>query len=295
MKIAKKRADLRALLIGGCFLSLVSLVATWKVMATPVRGTCYVELKATDTIWDYYRCDNCGNTVSAKPDLSGRQACPGCGSPHTNEAYIDTPVVERGGKLYALRPVFSEPGTEENAQALSGEKFSCPWCSSSAFTIDEECVGCGARFDTQSEYSGLKPIKKSGANPGLRSRSSVDGRSNDGHASERIQKQESKKRSVKMIAGATALILGGLGSGGYWALQGYVIPGVVTQIEENQVVVSFEVENSTRRSLWIIRGVEDAGYWRIGEKVNIYAQNWGGPKGVERFNGDAFEAHMAEE
>lgn len=148
----------KRILASYCLFMLIAIVPAFEVLSSVSPGACYVMLQPEETIWDYYVCEGCGSTVSAKPDVHNRQACHNCPKPHTNEEYVKTPIVQREGKLYALLPVFSVPGTEENRQALSGKKFNCPWCKASTFRVDEQCPGCGARFDVDQALSGLAEL-----------------------------------------------------------------------------------------------------------------------------------------
>jgi hypothetical protein len=313
----------KRILASYCLSILMVIVPAFEVFPSEPVGKCYVMLQPEDTIWDYYVCEGCGSTASAKPDVHNRQACPNCPKPHTTEPYIETPLVERGGKLYALLPVFSVPGTEENEQALSGKKFNCPWCKSSIFKVDEQCPGCGARFDLDSSSTGLHNVRtehsrsgppasgpsildslnKSGVADNRASMQGPDaGVSHDGYlekataqvkAGERVSASggHSSRHRLKIWGlAAGSLLLATVGGASYWGSLGSVEPGVVIGVTGIQVLIEYADSRETRKTISISpESGEGAVGWRVGEKVQIYLTNWSGPKGAERYNGDAYQ------
>lgn len=316
----------KRILASYCLFILIAIVPAFEVFSSVSPGACYVMLQPEDTIWDYYVCEGCGNTVSAKPDVQNRQACTNCPKPHTTEAYVETPIVERDGKLFALLPVISVPGTEENRQALSGEKFNCPWCKSSTFQVDEQCPGCGARFDVDHNFTGLSNIatghshnrgghasqspllnKKSGAEREQAPNQKLDvvgeGKGpGSGEAS--LEKGTEQVRAagrggasgghfsrvpLKIYGlAAGSLLLAAVGGASYWGSLGAVESGVVTGVTSTQVQIEYADSPETRKTISISpESGEGVVGWRVGEKVRIHLTNWSGPKGAERYNGDA--------
>ncbi|MBK8201011.1 MAG: hypothetical protein IPK68_01345 [Bdellovibrionales bacterium] len=322
----------KRILASYCLFILIAIVPAFEVFSSVSPGACYVMLQPEDTIWDYYVCEGCGSTVSAKPDVHNRQACPNCPKPHTTEAYVETPIVERDGKLFALLPVLSVPGTEENRQALSGKKFNCPWCKSSAFQVDEQCPGCGARFDVDHTFIGLSNVgtghshsrgghasqspllskggverdQTSAQNPDLVVKGIGSGsgeafqEKGTGHVvTETVTEQEGtsggpfSRRPLKIFGlAAGGLLLATVGGASYWGSLGSIEPGVVTGVTSTQVQIEYADSPETRKTISISpESGEGAVGWRVGEKVRIYLTNWSGPKGAERYNGDAHKIH----
>lgn len=283
----------KRILASYCLSILMVIVPAFEVFSSVSPGACYVMLQPEDTIWDYYLCEGCGSTASAKPDVHGRQACPNCPKPHTTEPYVETPLVERGGKLYALLPVFSVSGTEENKQALSGEKFNCPWCKSSTFKVDEQCSGCGARFDLDGSVTGLTNVRSghSHREPSASGPFILNSLNKSGVADERGDASggHSSHRRLKILGlAAGSLLLATVGGASYWGSLGTVEPGVVTGVTSTQVQIEYADSPDTRKTISISpESGEGVVGWRVGEKVRIYLTNWSGPKGAERYNGDA--------
>lgn len=296
----------KRILASHCLSILMAIVPAFEVFASELPGQCYVMLQPGDTIWDYYRCDGCGSTASAKPDVHNRQACPNCPKPHTTEKYVETRIVERDGKLFALLPVLSVPGTEENRQALSGEKFNCPWCKSSTFKVDEQCPGCGARFDVDHTFTGLSSVGTGHSHDRGGHASQSPLLNNGGAADEQAPTQKPDlvvkgKESGSADGGhsyrvplkiyglaAGSLLLATVGGVSYWGSLGSVEPGVVTGVTSTQVQIEYADSPETRKTISISpENGEGVVGWRVGEKVQIYLTNWSGPKGAERYNGDA--------
>ncbi|MBK7842213.1 MAG: hypothetical protein IPJ71_00750 [Bdellovibrionales bacterium] len=99
----------------------------------------------------------------------------------------------------------------------------------------------------------------------------------------------SSRRSLKIFGlAAGGLLLATVGGLSYWGSLGSVEPGVVIGVTSSQVLIEYADSPETRKTISISpeTGEEVVG-WRVGEKVQIYLTNWSGPKGAERYNGDA--------
>jgi len=131
------------------------------------------DLPDDTTFWGYYKCSNCVTETSSKP-IDGVQTCDNCGSPHTNEAFYAT---KKGTEAVAE----DQLATSENIdEALSGEKRVCPYCKSTQFDNEKNCLQCGGgadglAFDQRYDSAGLERFERDqvAKNPRLKKKSKV--------------------------------------------------------------------------------------------------------------------------
>ncbi len=266
-------------------------------------------VKATSTrIWRNYKCKSCASIASSKP-VDGRQACMNCGSPHKGEPFIELKQEQirkrnqLGGydiflKVYVPVAGLIADGEKGSEFAGTGDKWKCPFCTATNFSIDTRCSGCGAELTNDEARLGFEASTRSATS--TRGASSTrSSASQSSSASERLERSQSfapdlssrwSPQTVRRIwygvAAAGALAVSILVP---YSRQPLTVEGEITNVTGSLVTITPTHDRNTSLQFEWPAAETEAGSItepRVGQQVEIHRRRWFAPVGAETSRGE---------